>query len=448
MAGEISVAGLSGGFDYNSILEKIQTLRSQQLYLAQTKQSQLETKKGVIQDIHNLLKNMKNLVTAFTDPALINSKSVSSSDENVLSASITDQTKVQAGTYQISVVQLAQNAVYASSKDDITSKDTAIAGLGNGTLTIKQKGLDFNIGYDSTYSLQTLADKINTEAQIYNGDFRASVVNVGTSSSPQYKIVISSTKTGTENDITITDSGNLVSTLQLGKVEAAQNARITVNGLVVERSTNQFNDVIEGMNFTAKRTGNVYVIVGEDVKPLKENLANLVNQYNSLVGKINTETSKGGKLAGEYGLNQLRSAIYRQLEDLVNADIIKFDRTSGTLSLNSSKLEEIYNNTSNTSLSGLIENRSELFSALSQIKTNLSRYLEETTVLGGTLDSMIKSYDKQIASLKDSMERMSSRIQMEMEVLKRQFIYMESIQAQYNAIGMRIQQTFGLNNKK
>ncbi|MCX7737859.1 MAG: hypothetical protein N2Z80_00355 [Hydrogenothermaceae bacterium] len=61
---------------------------------------------------------------------------------------------------------------------------------------------------------------------------------------------------------------------------------------------------------------------------------------------------------------------------------------------------------------------------------------------------LIKSYDKQIASLKDSMERMSRRVQMEMEVLKRQFIYMESIQVQYNAIGMRMQQTFGLNNKQ
>ncbi|MCX7737858.1 MAG: flagellar filament capping protein FliD [Hydrogenothermaceae bacterium] len=171
--------------------------------------------------------------------------------------------------------------------------------------------MNFNIVYDSTFFLQALADQINAVDQTYNGDFRVSVVNVGTSSSPQYKLVISSTKTGTENDITITDSGNLLSKLDLRKVKTAQNAQITVNGLEVEKSTNQFNDVIEGMSFTAKRTGNVDVIVGEDIKPLKDSLANLVNQYNSLLGKINTETSKGGKLAREYGLNQLRSTIYR-----------------------------------------------------------------------------------------------------------------------------------------
>ncbi|MEJ5173651.1 MAG: flagellar filament capping protein FliD, partial [Hydrogenothermaceae bacterium] len=424
------------------ILQQIQALKSQQIYMAQLKQQQIQDKKTAIGQINDILKSIYNTVNNFTDLNTLNAKGVSVSDSTVVSATVTDPLKAQAGVYDIQVNQLAQNDVYAST-NSFSSKNTPLTGLGSGTLTINYKGLNYDVAYDSTFSFQSLADAINNVAQTYNGDFKASVINVGTSSNPQYKLVISSNKTGAENSITITDSNTNSDglTAVLGgfnHVRTAQNAQITINGIQVESSTNTFDSVLEGVSFTALKVGgSATVEISQDRKPIKDLLTNFVNQYNALVDKLNTETGKGGKLSGEYGLNQIKNTIFREIMDLVVSDIFSFDRTTGKISLNSSKVDQQLNN-----------NYNDFINKLSTIKNNLRDYLLQTTTTSGTLDNMIKAYDKQISSLQSSIELMTQRVNKEIEILKNQFIYMESLQAQYNSIGARIQQVFGLNNNK
>lgn len=445
MAGEINISGLVGGFDYNSVLQQIQYLKSQQIYMMQDKQAQLNQKKAVIGDIRNILNGMEDALSNFDDATVLNAKSFNVANESILSATVTDQTKAQIGTYNISVNQLAKNHVMASS-NTFTDKNTPINSLGNGTLSITQNGRTLNIAYDSTFSLQSLANKINTEASIWNMDIRATIVNTGSSTTPSYKLVLSSTKTGTDYQLDITsDTGNLSTLLGLTTIQNPQNASITIDGLNIQRNTNQFDDVIEGLSFNLKSLGNTAVTVSQNNDSIKQTLTNFVNSYNSLVEKITTETGKGGKLSGEYSLDRIKNTIFREVQDLVFSGIFNFDRNSGKLSLNNSKLDQILSNNS-VSNSNLIETKGQLFTKLSEIKTNLSNFLTDTTLSTGTLGNMISMYDKQIASLQDSIDRMKSRVQMEIEVLKRQFIMMESIQAQYNAIGARIQATFGLNN--
>lgn len=439
MAGEINISGLVGGFDYNSILQQIQILKSRQINMAQVQQQQLQNKKAAVSQINDILKNIYNSINNFTDLNTLNAKGVSVSDSTVLSAAVTDTLKAQAGVYDIQVNQLAQNDVYASA-NVFSNKNTQLAGLGSGTLTINYQGGDYNVVYDSTYSLQPLADEINKTAQTYNGDFRASIINVGTSSNPQYKLVINSNKTGAENGITITDSNNNFDGLTnvlggFNHVRTAQNAQITINGIQVESSTNTFDSVLDGVSFTALKVGSTTVEISQDRKPIKDLLTNFVTQYNTLVDKLNTETGKNGNLSGEYGLNRIKNTILGGLTDLIVSGVLSFDRTTGKISLNSSKVDEQLNN-----------NYNDFINKLSTIKNSLSNYLLQTTITSGTLDNMIKAYDKQISSLQSSIELMTQRVSKEIEILKNQFIYMESLQAQYNSIGARIQQVFGLNN--
>ncbi|MCX7760824.1 MAG: flagellar filament capping protein FliD [Hydrogenothermaceae bacterium] len=438
MAGEINISGLVGGFDYNSILQQIQILKSQQINMAQAQQQQIQNKKAAVSQINNILKNIYNSINNFTDLNTLNAKGVSVIDSTVVSAAVTDPLKAQAGVYDIQVNQLAQNDVYASA-NAFSNKDTQLAGLGSGTLTINYKGLNYNVVYDSTYSLQSLADAINRTAQTYNGDFKASVINVGTSSNPQYKLAINSNKTGTENGITITDSNNnsdgLTNVLGgFNHVRTAQNAQITINGISAQSSTNTFDSVLDGVSFTALKVGSTTVEISQDRKPIKDLLTNFVNQYNSLVDKLNTETGKNGNLSGEYGLNRIKNTILEGITDLIVSGVFSFDRTTGKISLNSSKVDEQLNN-----------NYNNFVNKLSTIKNNLGNYLLQTTTVSGTLDNMMKAYDKQISLLQNNIDLMTKRVNDEIQTLKNQFIYMESLQAQYNSISARIQQVFGIN---
>jgi Flagellar capping protein len=429
MAGELNVTGLVNGFDMNSILQQIQAIKSQQILMLQQEQQQISDKKTVISNIQSILKNLQSSINNISDTATVNAKSMSVSNPNILTASITDPTQVSEGSYNINISQLATNQVYASNNS--FSDKNAPLGLDPGTLTISMNGNSYNIAYDSTYSLQNLADEINRTASVYNGNFKASIINVGTSSNPQYKLVIAGTKTGADNSFTISDTGNAVSMLDLTSIQNAQNAVATVNGLQVQSDTNTFTN-IPGLSFTAFQTGSTVLQIQKDNKPITDALGGIVNYYNQLVDIVNKETGKGGKLSGEYGFNQIVNGIFNQLQPLFTADIINFDRTTGHISLNTSKLND-----------ALTNNPIDFQNTLNGIKNNLTTYLNPYTQFNGILDQYNKSYDRQIQNIQNLIDLQTKRVQTEIETLKNQFIKMQMLQAQMNDISARIQATFG-----
>jgi flagellar hook-associated protein 2 len=434
MAGELNVTGLVNGFDMNSILQQIQAIKSQQILMLKQQQQQISDKKTVISNIQNILKNFQSSINNISDSATVNAKSVNVSNPNVLTASITDPTNVSEEIYNINISQLVTNQIYASNNS--FSDKNASLGLNPGTLTISMNGNNYNIVYDNTYSLQSLADEINKTASVYSGNFRASIINVGTSSNPQYKLVIAGTKTGADNSFTISDTGNAVSTLGLTNIQNAQNAVATVNGLQVQSDTNTFTN-IPGLSFTAFQTGSTVLQIQKDNKPITDALNGIVNYYNQLVDIVNKETGKGGKLSGEYGLNQIVNGIFNQLQPLFTADIINFDRTTGHISLNTSKLND-----------ALTNNPLDLQNTLNNVKNNLTTYLNPYTQFNGILDQYNKSYDSQIQNIQNLIDLQTERVQMEIETLKNQFIKMQMLQAQMNDISARIQATFGNQNSK
>lgn len=434
MAGELSVTGLVGNFDINSVLQQIQAIKSQQILLLQQKQQTISNKKSAVSDIQNILKNIQNTVNNITDPNIAYAKSIALSNPNVATVSITDPTQVQTGTYSLTVNQLAQNDIYATS--NAVSDKNAPLGLSSGTLKITIKGVDYNVVYDNTFSLQAFADQINNVASTYNGDFRASVVNVGTQSNPQYKLVISGTKTGQENALTITDTGNLTSTLGLDHIKTAQDAQINYEGLTITSSTNTFTN-IPGLSITVNQTGNTNINVSNNSQPITDTLNSIINGYNSLVNTLNKETGKDGRLSGEYSLNIIKSGLYRQLEPLLTNGLINYDRTNGNISLNTTKLQDMITN-----------NPNGIQDILTQIKSNVYNYLNNYTQPFGIIDTQLNSYDKQINSIQGMIDQMNERIQTEIQTLKNQFIYMQNLQAQYNDISARIQATFGLQTNK
>jgi Flagellar capping protein len=429
MAGELNVTGLVNGFDMNSILQQIQAIKSQQILMLQQEQHQISDKKTVILNIQSILKNLQSSINNISDTATVNAKSVNVSNPNILTASITDPTQASEGNYSINISQLATNQIYASSNS--FSDKNASLGLNSGTLTIHMNGLDYNVVYDSTYTLQRLADEINKTANVYNGSFKAFVMNAGTQSNPQYKLVITGTKTGADNSFTISDTGNASSVLGLTNIQDAQNAKATVNGILVESDTNIFTN-IPGLSFTALQTGSTVLQIQKDNKPITDALGGIVNYYNQLVDIVNKETGKGGKLSGEYGFNQIVNGIFNQLQPLFTADIINFDRTTGHISLNTSKLND-----------ALTNNPIDFQNTLNNVKNNLTTYLNPYTQFNGILDQYNKSYDRQIQNIQNLIDLQAKRVQMEIETLKNQFIKMQMLQAQMNDISARIQATFG-----
>src|SRR5204862_116125 len=143
---------------------------------------------------------------------------------------------------------LAQAAQLSSS--GYSDPNTAIK---QGTLTLQVgTGTATTVTVDSrNNTLQGLADSINAAG----GDVRASVVNDGTSGTP-YRLLLTSSKTGSANGITVTNNLNIGTDAAIDPanttVQAATDAQVTVGSgagaLTVTSTSNQFNNLIPGVS--------------------------------------------------------------------------------------------------------------------------------------------------------------------------------------------------------
>src|SRR5262249_19852298 len=123
-----------------------------------------------------------------------NKKAATSSDATVLTASA-DSTALS-GVNTIIVDTLAKNQSIKSTSFTSTSDS-----IGTGTLTLHVGSTDTPITIDGTNNTVTgLKDAINASGAAVV----ASIVNAGSSSSPDYRLIVQSEDSGVANAVTIT----------------------------------------------------------------------------------------------------------------------------------------------------------------------------------------------------------------------------------------------------
>ena len=154
----------------------------------------------------------------------------------------------------------------------------------------------------------------------------ATVINVGTESSPSYQLVLSGDDTGTDFAIqNLTVAG--VGLTGQANVSPASNAQVVVDGITVQRSTNVFADVLPGVSFTVTSESDglggpasTSFTIDTDLEGVKENVQGFVDAYNEVMDFINQqnvfdvdEGTTGGDLFGDTSLQSVRSALTRAL---------------------------------------------------------------------------------------------------------------------------------------
>ncbi len=434
MAGEIYLSNLVGNFDYAEMLNNIKMIKSQQIFLLQQRENQIKSKKDAISDFGDILKDMQDLLNKISDLTKLDKKAVSVSDESVAEVSITDHSVLSTSNIDITVNRLAQNDVWLTGSG-VTDKTTSISTLTSSSLNITYGGNTITVNYDNTDSLESIVNKINTEAANNNLNIKASIFFDGTN----YRLLIKGLDTGAGNTISITDSGNLSTTLGgFNNVQTAQNAQISVYGTTVTSQTNTFNNVIAGLSITVKSVSStpVNITVKNDYSEFKDDLSNFIKKYNEMVDFIKDKTGKDGVLSGEFSLHQIRSTIFNKLQPLMDRDLISVDKNTGHINLNNTELDNL-----------LSTNVSDVRSMIGDLKNNLYDYFLYVTGTQGPVKLKEKSFDKQIDNIEERIELMTKRIDIEIETLKKQFISLQMLMAQMEDVKMRLAQSFGSLNQ-
>lgn len=261
------------------------------------------------------------------------------------------------GTHSITISQVAKTNILSCTAQ--TSKTTDLGWSGTFTLGTSAGG-SASVNITATMSLGDIADAIN--AQTSSSGVKASVMKVSDSS---YQLILSTSQTG--ETITASDTSGTLLSDSLGLLDstgavqssavlqAAQDAKFSVDGVSITRSTNDVSDVLDGVTlhlYAAPSTDTTLNLeIDNDLTSVKDAITSFVDAYNTFRDLVvtNQSTNSDGTastdatLFGDATLRNVASDAQSILSSAVDehslaAIGITFD-DNNKLSVNSTTLE-------------------------------------------------------------------------------------------------------------
>jgi len=344
----ISFGGLASGLDTQAIIQAMLSVERVPLNMLEAQKAEENAKLDKVSAFKDLVKALQTAAGNLRTMGEFLDFTVSPSQENVAAFSATGS--AEEGAHTLTVLSLAQADRWAF--DGVLDPDTDLAGVDGEQVDFTANGTSYSIALTAAdSSLNEIASQINTLA---GDDVTASVVNVGTASTPDYQLVLASDETGEDGRITGISStvagltidgagpdggGNPLST---NNVTVGTNAQAIIDGLTVERASNDFNDVIAGVSITVQAADAATEIsfnVGADTEAIKGKVQSFVDAYNEVINFANSQSSysedggTGGVLFGDSILRSVRRTIQSALFDVDLTEIQNDTTGYSTLSL-------------------------------------------------------------------------------------------------------------------
>ncbi len=266
--------------------------------------------------LKSALEDLQEAITGISDVDEYQKRTVSGNDDFL---SITSNKDASIGSYDIKVDALASAHKLVS--DEITTDEA----VGEGSLSFTSGSNSFTISVTDTETLSDIRDKINDSTE--NESVNATII---TDDNGQ-RLVFSSKETGAVNAIAVTvdDIGDTndtdtiglsrLTSVNLSEATQATNAQITIdNTVTISSATNEFANVIDGIDITAKKKHGVddtnsSLSITEDNSNIEESLNAFVTSYNKLVD-LNSDfgqvgEGKSGAMVGDSLLRGVMSKI-------------------------------------------------------------------------------------------------------------------------------------------
>jgi flagellar hook-associated protein 2 len=291
-------SGLASGIDSASLIDAIIEARSQTNEVRRKEIEGLESENESLDEFNTKLLALNDLLDRFRtiNGGGVNKKSASS-DSTVATAAVS--AAASNSTLGVTVTSIA-SASTASFADIYTSTDQALAANASGTQTI---GVDVGLGSDlvsvdvditSSTTVAQFVEAFNSNANAA-GRVSASLVNIGTTDAPSYRVVFNSLKEG-ENlgtiafDIPTAGAGfGGNGDLQTRSIDQATDAEFSISGIsgTITRATNAVSDVVSGVSFQISKAGTANITVSDDSDSTADLFQEIVDAYNDLVEFVN-----------------------------------------------------------------------------------------------------------------------------------------------------------------
>ncbi len=359
----ITIDGLVSGIDTESIVEGLLEIQQLQVDRIEVKRAELLAEQATFSGLEASLVTLRSGISqlARIQNSPLNRNTVNVSDENALTASASSS--AVPGVYRLTVDSVARAHQVAS--QGFTESDSEIntgsfeLRVGNGELT--------TISVDaSNNTLEGLAESINASGSGVN----ASVIRDSSGGATPYRLLLTSSETGIDNEITITNNlttgGGSQPAFDFGNpVQAAADAQVTIGSgpgaITVESTTNRFDDLIGGVTIdllNATDGSEVTVTVARDTESAVESVESFVNSFNAVLGYIgdrsqyNAESDDAGILLGNRSAINIQQQLQQAVVSVVpgvNSDLNRLSAIgitvtdTGTLQLSRARLQNVLN---------------------------------------------------------------------------------------------------------
>ena len=269
----------------------------------------LDDKQTVVQSLDAAFLNLQQSVTSLQ--TALSSSLLNSTLSNGVIVTASLQSGASAGIYSIEVSSLGAYSTALSDAGSSAVTNPAQSGIGAaGSYTLTVGGVTTTIT-PSSGSLQDLASAINTQA---SGQVQASIVNVGSTSSPDYRLSLTATSLG-DSAINLKDStgADLISSSTSGSPASYS---IDGSGDSIS-STSRTVTLAPGLtlNLIGQSTAGqpTTITVADDPTGLASAFSSFATAYNSAVDAADQNYGQnGGGLQGD-SLVQTLSGVLNQL---------------------------------------------------------------------------------------------------------------------------------------
>jgi flagellar hook-associated protein 2 len=300
-----SPVNFTGASEYST---QLQTVIAKAVSAASGPLTQLQSQQTTLQNQQTELSTLSsNFAALQSSIESVNSATglgaYSASVDNTSIASATVSSGVMGGTYALTVASMGSRTNTMSQNGLNTVTDPTSGNIDSSTTyTLSLNGTNYSIT-DTAGTLNGLAQAINTSG----ANVQATVVNVGGSSSPDYRLSIQSLDYAPDTVQLSDGTNNLLNTLTTGSYVQYQ-----VNGEPATpiNSSSRSIDLSTGLTVNVLGTGSTNITVAQSDSSMTNALSSFVNAYNNVVNELDKNRGQnGGALSGDSIVYQLQGAL-------------------------------------------------------------------------------------------------------------------------------------------
>jgi flagellar hook-associated protein 2 len=433
----ITSAGIGSGLDVNSIITQLMAIEQQPLLKLNQKEATVQTEISSFGSIKSVLSSLQSSLDKLKDTATFQSKSATSSDSDIFSASA--DTDAVASAYDVTVNRLAQRHKMGS--DEFSSSATFGGAVGD-ELTLTVDGTSFTVDLSTAKTLSDIQAAINV-------DSNATGVTAGiiTGDSGNQTLVLTAKDTGYDKRVQLSYGGAInAATFNLATLNTDSNnvlissdaeldASLTIDGVPVTRSGNTISDTISGLTLTLKTTGTATVTLDNNTSSVTAAVTAFVKAFNDVQNALSDLA--GGALKGNSLINNIQS----QLRNVFNNKAAVSGSYSYAAELGIASVYEIGGTNKGTiasdsdTLTAALENNLDDVISFFTDETNgfaarMDTMLEGYIASGGVLDGVVSNANNRIDSIGQSREALSRRLVSVEARMRSQYSALDALVAQ------------------